>query len=131
MLAEQSLTRLNQIQYNLPRFDSISLASTVAGSLSLFVDFFCSYVTSIPTDDGALEESSGAYDELSSLNWKSSEEGDPKVESGSKFGNGTSISTGGVLRESTDAYDELSSLSWKSSGDAIRSGIRGEKSWCL
>lgn len=61
------------------------------------------------------------YDELSSLKWKSSGEGDPKVESGSNVGNDRSIPTGGALGESSDAYDELSSLSWKNSGDAIRS----------
>ena len=79
---------------------------------------------SIPTD-GALGESN-AYDELSSLNWKSSGEGDPKVESDSNVGNGTSISTDGALVESTDVYDELSSLSWKSSGDAIRRRYQAE-----
>ena len=99
----------------------------MAGCLSLFVGCFCSNVTSIPTDDGALE-SSGAYDELSSLNWKSSGEGDPKLESDSNVGNGTSIPTGGALRESTGGYDELSSLSWKNSGDAIR---RRDQAECI
>ena len=53
------------------------------------------------------------YDELSSLNRKSSGEGDsgPKVESGSNVENGTSIQTGGALSMSTDAYEEPSSLS--------------------
>ena len=105
----------------------------MAGSLSLLVDCFCSNVgnvTSIPTDDGALGESSGAYDELSSLNWKRSGEGDPKLESNSNVENssGTSIPTGGAVRGPTDAYDELSSLSWKKSGDQIR---RRDQAECI
>ena len=125
-------TTVNHIQYNLPRFDCFNLASAVAGSLSLLVDCFCSNVgnvTSIPTD-GALGESSGAYDELSSLNWKRSGEGDPKLESCSNVGNasGTSIPTGGASRGSTDGYDELSSLSWKNSGEAIR---RRDQAECI
>ena len=82
----------------------------MAGGLSLFVECFCSNV----------KESFDGNGKLSSLRWKSSVEGDPKVESGSNVGNGTSIPTGGALGESTDVYDELSSLSWKSSGNAIR-----------
>jgi hypothetical protein len=88
---------------------------------------FCSNVENgvlIPTG-GALEESSNGNDELSSLRWKNSVGVDPKVDSGSNVGNGTSIPTGGV-RESTDAYDELSSRSWKSSGEAIRKRNQAE-----
>ena len=94
----------------------------MAGSLSLFFD--CTWsdvvnVTSIPTDDGVLGESSSAYVELSSLNWKGSDpgKGDPKVESGSNLGNSMSIPTGGALGEPIDVCDELSSLSWKNSGE--------------
>jgi hypothetical protein len=119
-------TKLNQVEYYSPRFDCINLASTVAGSLSFFVGCFCSKVgndTSIPTG-GA---SSDVYDvELSSLSWKSSVGGDPKVESGSNVGNGTSILpvACGALRESSDAYDEPFSVSWKSSGRRSEDGIR-------
>ena len=69
---------VNQIKYYSPGFDSscIKLASTVAGSLSLFVGCFCSNVgngTPIQTG-GALAwgESSDVYDESSSLSWNSS-----------------------------------------------------------
>lgn len=58
----------------------------MAGSLSLFIGCFCSNIgigTSIPTG-GAPGKSSDAYDEFSSLSWKGSEEGEPKVESGGK-----------------------------------------------
>ena len=125
-------TTVNQIKYYSPEFDCISLASTVAGSLSL-VNGFCSNVgngTSISTD-GAPGESTDANDELSSLSWKSSVGGDPKLESGSNVGNGMSIPTGGVLEESSDAYDELSSLSCKSSGAGDSKVESGGKSWCL
>jgi hypothetical protein len=78
----------NQINYSpASGFDCIDLASTVAGSLSLFVGCFCSNVgngRSIPTG-GALGESSDAYDvSKASLSWKSSVGGDPKTESGEK-----------------------------------------------
>lgn len=72
-------TTVNQIKYYSTGFDSIKMA----GSLSLFVCYFCSNVgngTPIQTG-GALGESSDAYDELSSLSWNSSGEDDPRVES--------------------------------------------------
>ena len=98
--------------------------------MSLFVRCFCSNVengTLIPTG-GVLGESSDGNDEISSLRWKNSVGGGPRVESDSNVGNGTSIPIGGALGESTDsdAYDEPSFLSWKSSGDAIRSRNQAE-----
>ena len=94
--------------------------------MSLFVGCFCSNA------GNALGESSNAYDELSSANWKSREEDDPKVESGSNVGNGTSSPIGGVpIGESTAAYDELSSLSWKKQWGRDSKVESGGRSWFL
>lgn len=60
--------------------------------------------------------------------------GDPKVESGSNVGNGTSIPIGGALSlgESSDAYDEPSSLSWRKAVEqTIRRWNQSESHGCL
>ena len=75
-----SNTTVNRIKCHSREFDCIDLASTVAGTLSLFVGCFCLNVG----NDDELGESFDAYDELSSLSWNGCGGGAPKVESGGK-----------------------------------------------